>query len=365
MIYNMGVVWSTIQNIINYRNNNNVHLLNKPHNPKDVFKYMLEEREKYASDYINLLYFDGLNTITELKPYLQWHKINECTELVDLYKFIGLNIEKQKKGSIQAWDLEGISKVDKYQLYAPIEIVSERQLLDEGFDCFQIESINGVIKMLHSNSKINKSYTYGLVMCSIYEDVLYIVNSKITFNEKTKKSDQYKENELTQIYLEKDYGNNNINYNNIIDIIRQIVYVPSNYSKVVLNFNKTEYINNIRNIEDFMNENVFMSKEEVFKKYPGIFPKLNKNNVKITLSKNGVLAINIPEMFFVGNKFMKKMVVVPSTNNNIYNKKLNKIKQNFIYASNDVLLYYNNNNIDIDIDIIDNNTNDWMKIDIN
>lgn len=360
----MGIVWSAIQNIVNYSQDNN-DILNKTNHPKDVFKYLLDQREKYASDYIDLLYFDGLNTITEQQPYLQWHKINETTQLVDLYKFIGLNIEKQKKGSIQAWDLGGISKVDKNQLYAPIEIVSERQLLDEGFDSFQIDSINGVIKILHSNTKINKTYTYGLAMCSIYEDVLYIVNSKITFNEKTKKSDQYKENELTNIYLEKDYGNNNINYNNIIDIIRQIVHVPSNYSKVVLNFNKTEYMNNIRNIEDFMNENTFMSKEEVFKKYPGIFPKLNKNNVNVTLNKNGVLVINIPEMFFVDNKLMKKMVVVPSTNNNIYNKKLNKIKQSFIYASNNVLLYYNNNNIDINIDIIDNNTKDWMKIDIN
>ena len=361
----MGIVWSTIQNIIISRNNNNDYLLNKTHHPKDIFKFLLDQREKYASDYINLLYFDGLNTITEQRPYLQWHKINECTELVDLYKFIGLNIEKNKKGSIQAWDLGGISKVDKTQLYGPIEIVSERQLLDEGFDSFQIDSINGVLKMLHSNSKLNKTYTYGLAACSIYEDVIYIVNSKIFFNEKTKKSEQYKKDELTNIYLGKKYGNNNINYNNIIDIIRQIVHIPSNYNKVFLNFNKTEHVNNIRNIEDFMIEDRFMNREEIYQKYPDIFPKLSKYNVKVTLCKNSNLIINIPEMFFVDNKLMKKMVVVPSTNNNIYNKKLNVIKQRFIYSSNNVILYYNNNNIDININIMDNDTKDWLKIDIN
>ena len=359
----MGVVWSIIRNIMNmYRNNNGDYLLNETHPSKDVFKCLLDKREKYASDYINLLYFYGLNTITEQRPYLQWHKMNEFTELVDLYKFIGLNIENNKKGCIQAWDLGGISKVDKIQLYGPIEIVSEQQLLDEGYDSFQIDSINGVLKMLHTNPKINKTYTYGLAACSIYEDVLYIVNSKITFNEKTKKSEEYKKNELTNIYLGKQYGNNNINYNNIIDIIRQIVNIPCNYSKVFLNFNKTEHVNNVRTIEDFMIEDRFMNKEEIYEKYPDIFPKLSKHNVTVALCKNGNLAINIPEMFFVDNKLMKKMVVVPSTNNNIYNKKLNEIKQRFIYASNNVILYDNHN---IYVNVMDENTKDWLKIDVN
>ena len=92
---------------------------------------------------------------------------------------------------------------------------------------------------------------------------------------------------------------------------------------------------------------------------------MSKYNVKVTLCKNSNLIINIPEMFFVDNKLMKKMVVVPSTNNNIYNKKLNVIKQRFIYSSNNVILYYNNNNIDININIMDNDTKDWLKIDIN
>ena len=359
----MGIIWSKIQSIINISQNND-YILNKSTHPKLVFKYLLDKREMFALNYINLLYFSGLNSITEQRPYLQWHKINQTTELVDLYKFIGINVEKNKKGSIQAWDLGGISKVDHHQLCAPIEIVSERELLDEGFDSFQIDNINGVIKMLHSNLKINKTYTYGLAMCSIYEDVLYIVNKKIKFNKKTKKSNKYVENELTNMYLDKNYGNNNINYNNIIDIIRQIVHIPHNYSKVVVNFNKTEYIDKVHNIEDFMIGDKFMKKEEIFEKYPGIFPKLSINNVTATVNEYGTLIINIPEMFFVDSKVMKKMIVVPNTNNNLYNKKLNKLKQEFLYSSNNVIFYYSNNNTDFNIESV-NNTDDWLKIDIN
>lgn len=361
----MGGIWSRIQSIVNYHYNNintNDHLLNNSAHPKEVFKHLLEQRVMYASEYINSLYLSDLNTIKEENPYLQWHSINENTQIVDLYKFIGLNIKKNKKGTIQAWDLGGISKIDKYQLCAPIEIVSDVQLLNEGFNSFQIDNINGVIKLLHDDKNINKNYTYGLATCSVYEDVLYIANNKIKYNEITRKSDNYKETELTNIYLGKCYGNNNINYNNIIDIIRQIVYIPPHYNTVFLNFNKTEYSDKLWNIGDFMIQDRFMNKEEIFQKYPEIFPKLNKKNVTVTLSKNGILVINIPEMFFVDSKIMKKMVIVPSTNNNIHNKKLNKIKNDLIYSSNNVLFYYNNNNIDF---CVDTNLNNWVKIDIN
>ena len=54
----MGIVWSAIQNIVNYSQDNN-DILNKTNHPKDVFKYLLDQREKYASDYIDLLYFQS------------------------------------------------------------------------------------------------------------------------------------------------------------------------------------------------------------------------------------------------------------------------------------------------------------------
>ena len=271
---------------------------------------LLEERQHVTSDYIRTLYVDGLSyTDGANVSHKQWHRRRKSHTDVDLLHFVGIDFDRNTHGTVQAWTNQGISFVNKDRLAGPIQVCTVDELRKKGFDDAQIKNASEIVTEVNALTN-DKRFTLGYAPCTTYEPICYIHNNLLVYNAKTaKRGEKYDVNEMTNIYLGKDFGNNNINRRHLNDLIRPLVGGRILSENIRLGFVRPN-AELAWKIDDFLTAEQlrFVGIDEL----PETVVKLDEENITVEYNEQtDETTITLPNAFYVDRKATGKMVLVP------------------------------------------------------
>lgn len=283
---------------------------NKQSTPLD-FDALLEARHQAAKDYLHHLYLEGLleDACDTHLTHEQWHSIGKYHEEKHILKFAGVDRQNSVRGVVQAWDNNGISTLTEYQLAGPIVT---NGLLLAGFTDKQIRDAEQVVTKLNA-MRLGKKYTTGIAPCVIYEPVCYVHNNLLRYNAVTARQGAYDVKKMTNIYLGRSYGNNNINQHNLLDLVRPLVGGRILSKRVRIGFVMPPNPCPSWKIEDFLNGGTFMSKVEMQAAFSYHFVPLSEDTITVEYDAySNETLLTLPYMFYVDRKAMSKLVAVPT-----------------------------------------------------